>query len=455
MIAAVGIATAIFTSCNNTSTVGSDLVSDEVAIVVDSSFTLSARSVQSDAVLSRTTVQLLGLIDVPEYGAIRSDFVTQFMPSDVMDTTGVTVNEIDSLKLVMLVNQTSFTGDSLALMGLDVYPLTKQLSAPIYSNFDPAGYYDPNGRIGSAVYNLSKASEPDSLKTRTYYSIFVDLPLELGRKFFQEYRTNPATFATPSAFARFFPGLYVANSYGSGRISRIGNTSMRLYYHRNTKTEAGNDTTIHYVGSYFAVTPEIVTNNDISLDVSSNITTAISQGDAIMLAPAGYNVELTFPGREIAAAYRQGIKDGLGVVNKLSFRLPVADIDNKYGIGAPDDVLLVLKKDYEKFFIENNLPDNTTSFQASLTQLDDGTTAYVFPDMRQYIVNLLAKETITDDDVSFMLVPVYISYETNSNYGGVTTMTAISPYVLEPKMGRILVDRAKINFIYSLQTTNF
>lgn len=446
-----------FTACNNASEVGGDLVRDEVSIVVDSSFTISSQSVRNDAVLSRTIVQLLGIIDAPEYGTIRSDFVTQFMPANVLDTAGVTVNDVDSLKLVMLVNPGSFTGDSLALMGVEVYPLTRQLSAPIYSNFDPEGYYDPTAPLGSTVYNLLKSSEPDSLAGLTFHSIIVDLPIELGRRFFTDYINRPAVFGSPTAFAQYFPGLYVRNSYGSGRVTRIGNTTMQMFYHQHTKTAAGNDTIINKVGNYFAVTPEIITNNDISLNVSTQITDRIARGESILLAPAGYNVEIKFPAREIIAAYNNGTRDGLGVVNRLTFRIPVEPIANKYDIGAPDDVLLVLKKDYEKFFINNSLPDGATSFNTSLTQLADESYAYVFSDMRKYIVDLMAKDQITDDDLTFILVPVSVTSETSSDYytGTSTTLTGVNPYVSNPKMAKILTDKAKINFIYSLQTTNF
>lgn len=446
---------AVITGCNDSSEVGSVLVGDEITIVVDSSFTISGHSVESGPVLSRTIVQLMGVVDVPEYGYIHSDVVTQFMPSNSIDTAGITVADIDSLNLIMLVDRSSYVGDTLALMGMEVYPLVKKLTAPIFSDFNPEGYYDASKPMGSLVYNLTKEAEPDSLQDVEHITLSIRLPLELGQRFFNEYVTNPATFASPTAFASFFPGIYIKNTYGSGRITRIGSTSMQMYYHRHYVNSQGNDTTVYYRGNYFAVTPEIVTNNDITLRISDKIYNRIDQGEAILLAPAGLNVEMQFPAAQIIDAYNRGVRGSLGVVNSLSMKLPVETIENNYNIKAPQEVLLLLKKDAETFFIENKLPDNVTSFTAQLVTLADNTNAYVFGDMTQYILDLMKKDTITADDVTFVLVPITINTETsNDYYGGSTTVTSIIPYITEPKMVRIMFEKAKINFVYSKQTAN-
>lgn len=433
---------------------GTILVGDEVTIVVDSSFTLKGHSVATDAVLSRTVMQMLGNINVTDFGYLESDFVTQFMPSNTLDTTNVTAADVDSLKLVMLVSTGSFTGDSLALMGLEVYPLVKQINAPMYSNFDPTGYYDSTP-IGSKVYSLTKSSEPDSLQKNAYYTIGVNLPVEMGRKLFTEYVANPTAFSSPTAFAKIFPGLYIRNSYGSGRLTFIGNTTMQMFYHSNFVNDKGNDTTVYHVGNYFAVTPEIVTNNDISLRLAPSITDRMSQGQSLIVAPAGTEVELTFPAPELINTYKTGTASALGIVNNLALSIPVEEITNNSNIGAPQSVLLVLKKDRDSFFLENKLTDNLTSWTATLTQQADGSLAYTFPDLRQYLVNLIAKGEVTEEDYTFSLVPVTIMVESNNDYYGNTqsTVTSINPYVSAPCMARIMIENAKIYFVYSKQTT--
>ena len=447
----------VLSGCEKSSTIGSEMVSEEVTVVVDSSFTISSQSVEVPAVVSRTVAQLIGIIDAPDFGYISSDVVTQFMPVTALDTAGVTVNDIDSLKLNMLIPFGGYVGDSVAFMGMEVYPLTKQLSAPIYSNFNPEGYYDPSNLLGSTVYNLTKAYEPDSLQKNEYYTVSVDLPLDLGKKFFNEYVESPATYSSPITFSQFFPGIYIKNSYGSGRITRISNSSIEMYYHAHAKNSNGNDTTYLRKGTYLTVTPEIITNNDITLQVASTVKEKIAQGQSVLLAPAGYEVEIRFPAPEIIATFRGGTEYGLGVVNTLSFEIPLELIENKYDIGAPENVLFVLKKERDDFFLQNKLNDNVTSYLATLIKLKDGSYGYTFSDMRQFIVDLIAKEELKEEDYTFMLVPVTVSTETNSDYYGNynSTISALIPYVTEPKMARILSEKVKINFVYTRQTTNF
>ena len=92
------------TSCqDNTSEVGSSLVNDQSEVIIDSLFTITGHAVPNNAILSRTTMQLLGGINAQEYGQFKSGFVTQFMPAQNIDTDGVTVNDIDSVILVLFI----------------------------------------------------------------------------------------------------------------------------------------------------------------------------------------------------------------------------------------------------------------------------------------------------------------------------------------------------------------
>ena len=141
-------------SCDETSsTAGSSLVQDEVEIIVDSAFTVSGRAVDNDFVQSRTVLQLLGKIDADGYGSLSSDIVCQYMPTAYVDTIGVSPETIDSVKLVLTMFKDGFAGDSIVPMGVSVYPLTRQLQSPIYSNFDPKDYYDSSKLLGSTTYS--------------------------------------------------------------------------------------------------------------------------------------------------------------------------------------------------------------------------------------------------------------------------------------------------------------
>lgn len=442
-------------ACNDSSTIGSSIVQDEIEVVVDSSFTVTGSSQYNTAIQSRTLSQLIGEIDASGYGFLKSDVVTQFMPASSMDTTGISVNDIDSLKLIMQVNMGEYVGDSITPMGLNIYRLNRQLPSPIYSDFDPSGYYSKDDLLSSVIYNVSAISETDSVKRLKYRSIYVDMPIELGRQLYSKYRETPELFSSPTAFAEFFPGIYMENSYGSGRVTRVASTTMRLYYHRTWYDETKQkDTTAYKTGNYFAVTPEIVTNNNITLNVSQNIKDMVAQGDNVILAPAGFDLQLTFPARDIISRYN-ATKGDLSVINSLTFSIPAEAIENGYKITVPPYLLLVLSTKKDEFFQNGTLPDGKTSFYAAY---DSTTGAYQFTDMRNYILDLLAKDQITDEDITFTLTPVLAEYETSGSsyyYGSQRVLSGITPYVATPVMAKISLDKAKIKFTYSKQTVIF
>lgn len=441
-------------ACDENSTVGESLVEDKIAVTIDSSFTISARSVADRSVPARTLSQLFGRIDVEGYGHLSSDVVTQFMPASTLDTAGVTVNDIDSLKLILNIAAGDFIGDSIAPMGLEVYRLDKLLPSPIYSDFDPKGYYDASQPIGSTIFNLSTLGMPDSLAAiyKGDKTVAIDLPVSLGKEMFSAYMADQQLFATPTAFTdKVFKGLYIRNSFGSGRLTRVSQTMINMYYHKKTVNDAGRDTVVDMTGYYFAVTPEIITNNIIDYNIAPAISRRIADGEDLVVAPAGYNVEINFPGREIVAAYHAG-KGDLSVINTLSFTLPVEELEGHEGLVPPPYLLMVKTSEKDQFFAQSKLPDNKTSFYATY---DSTGKRYVFSNMRQYILDLVEAKEISDEDTAFTLCAINVTTEqSNSYYNPTPTVTGITPYVAGPVAVKFLTDKAKIYFTYSTQKLN-
>lgn len=439
-------------SCDNDSTIGESIVSDQVKITVDSTFTLTGRSVANTALRSRTITQLIGNIDAPQYGRLSSDVVTQLMPATAIQTNGITRDDIDSLKLQMLYQTDGFTGDSIVPMGIKVYPLTKDLPNPIYSDFDPSGYYNVNDCLGQSVYSASWDNTTKDEAENKAHVIEIKLPVELGRKLFDAFKADSTMFSNPELFAKnVFKGLYINSSFGSGRIVRIEKTLMNMYFHRTSKISGTDrDTTINYVGSYFAVTPEIISNNNIRLDLAPNLRKMVDEGRTVIASPAGMDAEITFPAREIKQSYLSGIGKNLGVINSLSMTLHVDSIDNKYGFTPPPYLLMVLKKDRDKFFADNKINDNKTSFYASY---NSRTRTYTFSGLRDYILDILEKENVTDEDVTFTLTPVNVVIETNSDYwsGSTSIVTSIIPYITRPVMCVLNYKDTDIRLTYSHQ----
>ncbi len=440
--------------CDSSSNVGNVLDNESVVIVVDSAFTVTGTSVANPVVQSRTLSQLLGTVDAPGYGSIYSDFVAQFMPSLTIDTAGYTVADIDSVKLFLQMPSKEFVGDSLVPMGLQVYRLTGDLPYPIYSDFNPEGYYNPEKPLGSTVYTASTLNEPDSVKKRGYKAVVVDMPLSLGRELYEAYMDDPAIFGDLNAFTdRVFKGVYVNSSYGAGRICGFTNSSLRLYYHKTTyNTDSARYETKNYAGDWFAITPEVVINNNIHYAPAPELEQMVADGDHILAAPAGYQVEINFPGRELVQSYRR-YDDRLSVLNTVTFDVPADSIANTYSIAPPPYAMLMLKSKLKDFYEENTIPDNKTGFYAAYNY---ATGSYSFAGMRGYLQYLLDKDEITDDDVTFVLCPVELNTEesANSYYGSASVVvTSVVPYVSKPAMARISLDKAKIKLTFSAQTT--
>lgn len=449
LIPAIGAAmiAGALASCEESSTIGSSIVQDNVEIVIDSTFTVSGRSVTVERVPSRTVTQLIGVIDAKGYGQLESDVVCQFMPAAALVTEGVTADDIDSLKLVLTMSKTGFVGDSLAPMGMEVYRLNRQLPSPIYSDFNPADYYDHNALLGSTIYSTTAIGISDSLAALTYRTVTVKLPKELGRELFNKYKEDPSVYSGPTQFANFFPGIYIKNNYGSGRVLQVVVSAMEMYYRQTLPIEGTDrDSTYNRIGTYFAVTPEVISNNNIHLSLAPELNARAEAGEAIVAAPAGRDVEIEFPTRSIVDSYK-AYAGNMAVINALSLSIPAEVITNDCSITPPPYLLLVKSSEKETFFNDGKITDGVTSFYATY---DESTRSYAFNDMRQYILDMVAKESIDPKDYTFTITPISVATETTSS--GTAYISEITPYVATPAMVDLNIEKAKIKFVYSKQT---
>lgn len=436
-------------SCDNVSQIGSSIVEDQIAVTIDSSFQVSGHSVPIEKVQSRTISQLFGRIDASGYGRLSSDVVTQFMPATPLDTNTIKVENIDSMLLVMSVTKGEYMGDSIVPLGLDIYRLDRQLPSPIYSNFDPEDYYSKDNLMASVMYNISNNSI-GKVNSDGHTEITVKLPLDFAKSLYLQYLANPSSFSSPTAFAQVFPGLYIKNSFGSGRLTRVTNTQMKLHYHYDTKNETtGKDTVVTSVGSYFAVTPEIICNNNVSYRISPEIQARVDNGENIIVGPAGMEVNMRFPAPEIISKYNSD-NNPVKVFNTLTFSVPAEAIENEFGIAEPTYLLMILTKDKDAFFAENKLPDNVTSFYA---EYNSTSKRYYFGEMREFILDLMKKDNISEEDYTFSILPVSAIFEELQS--GTSVLTLMMPYMSAPVMCKLNLDEAFIRLAFSTQSVNY
>lgn len=449
---ASALASIAIPACGDTDSIGSSLIQSDNEIIIEDNFTLTGHSVENSKVQSRTAMLLIGSIDTDQYGKFDSDFVTQFMPVAQLDSTLTSEKDIDAVKLKLMFAPGNFVGDSVVPMGLEVFRLNKGLKAPIFSDFDPSDYYDHSKPIGSTIYATSNLELSDSLRELNHRDIYVDLPRDLGVELFNLYKSNPQIYNDPQAFSQHFRGIYVRNNYGSGRVTQIGATILQLYYHHDTVNDAGRDTTYNYIGNFYSATPEMLSNNNIAFDMAQPLRDKADAGHPIIVAPAGLDVEMSFPLIDIINFYRQH-SGKLAVINNLTLSIPTAAISNSYGIRPPAQLLMVLKKDKDEFFNKCKVTDGVTSFYANYS---DETHSYDFSSLRSYLLDALQREDeLTADDFTFILTPVTVGDETvyDSYTGGYTTYVKdIVPYVQQPAMVELLLSDAKIEFTFTNQT---
>lgn len=450
VLAAAGAACASLSGCGEDGSIGSSLLEDQVQIVVDSSFTISGSSEQVRSIRPRTLTELLGNVTIPGYGTISSSVVAQFLPAVALDTATFTADNVDSIFMNFRYVPGSFIGDSIVPMGVTVYPLTRQLPSDIDSDFSPEGYFSSSDVLGSTVYTASTLDN-DSLAKLTTRTVAVKLPVEFGRKLYKAFEDNPDDYAGGAIFtSKVFPGFYARSTFGSGRLLRATRTSMTMHL-RAIKENAstGKKDTVNSVQEYYAVAPEVINNNNLSVTLDPALTDRINTGSALLVAPLGYESRLRFPAPEIMAAYRNH-GSSLAVLNSVTMSIPVDSVVESKMVGIPPYVLLVLSKDRDDFFSGNKLPDNKTSFYASY---DQSSGSYSFTALGTYINELLEREEeIKEEDYTFSLVPVMVNFELDmTSYSQRYIVSEVIPYIEGPVAAELDLENAKIKLTYSKQ----
>lgn len=450
-------------------TIGVSITDSVSSIIEDSSFVITGHSVRNDRVQMRTSTKMLGVIHADGFGDLAAEAVTSWMPAISIDTAGTSAEWIDSCRLKLrLPYRNGFTGDSLAPMRLEVYRLNKPLPSPIYSDFDPTGYYDSSDLLASESYSPSSgwmevatSYESGTAAYDTVRVISVPMPTQLGRELFNTYRNNPETFASPRAFADVFPGIYITNSYGSGHVVNIKGTELDVYYRKYSQLTDTTDTIYPaQCQSYLASTPEVVSDNIIRFNIDDAITSMVNSGEPLIVAPAGYEVEVRFPIQDIIDNYQSNVGKNQAIINSLSLELPVSIPLTQYDIQPPTYLLMVKTSKKETFINGDSLTNNKDSFYAIY---DIANKRYVFSGLRDYVINIITNQggIATEDDINFTITPVDVTTYTYSSsysyyYGSTSTstVTKISPMVSRPAIARLLLDQAKIKITYSKQIVN-
>ncbi len=395
---------------------------DRMPVYVDT-FQMQATTLLMDSVYARTTNGLLGEFYDPLYGDVKSDYICQFYcPEDFQFRRTPIDGQIDSVEFKIMYQSGAWVGDSLAPMRVEVYEINKEPERIFYTNFDPLDYCDMTQSLGVQTYTAHDNSVSDSVRSESSYlpTITVRLPKEFGQRFYDESVNNPETFSSQDNFNKFFQGLYVTNTYGSGNILKISYSSISFYYKYMAVGSQGQDTTVH-VSETFYVTKEVLQLNRFK---NMDLSPLLEPSDSItyLKTPAGVYTQLTIPAKSIVE------KIGDRVINNVPLTIKALPQENwQWALSAPDNLMLMPKDSLATFFVNNKMEDSETAYRASYTS---DTRSYSFGNISNLVQKHISNNP--DEDLVLLLVPVERITSSSYNYWGTsqTYTSAINNYLL-------------------------
>jgi hypothetical protein len=427
-------AVVILNSCDDTwSPVGVSVQedNDKITVFLDT-FQLEASTVPMEAIYARTDTGLLGEIYDPAYGTLKSDYICQFYCPEEFTFNHTPIDgKIDSVDFRIF--YISWTGDSLAPMRAQIFPVNKPLEKNFYTNIHPEDYCDMQNPLGAKVYTPHDLTVPDSLwyaiGSDGYRSfdprITIPLPKELGQKFYDETIQNPGSFSDQESFNRFFPGFYITTTFGSGNIIGARMSYLTIYYKYIAQGSEGQDTIVNG-GESFSTTREVIQlhrfkNTDIDYLLQPN------EEFTYLKTPAGVCTRVVIPVPEIAPAVEGHILNNLA----LNFTAMPQEEYN-FALGIPPNLLVLPEDSVQSFFEQGKVEDNITSFvykynPSTLTYSSYDVSGGTYSSMN--ISNLLKYqlENHPDENLVLSVIPVIHQTETNSYYQ-VSYTTSISNY---------------------------
>jgi hypothetical protein len=374
LLGAIAAILLVCASCDdNTSNIGIIDNGDNLS-VSQASYSVLTRSLKVDSVSAQTSTCYLGRVTDPETNSsISSDFMAQFhvfegyefpsYSSIIKDQSGRV--KVDSVEVRLYFDK--FFGDSINAMKISVFELDTanvlQENKKYYSNIDPMKYINPHrtAPLARKVFAVADHTVRDSLRaTSTYYrNVRVMLPNDYGRFIMEKYYENPTYFKNSYNLIRHvLPGFYVRTDQGNGTMLYVDVSSMNIYFrYKDSKDSV-------YTGiSRFAATGEVLQNTTISNGNIDGLLPPATTSCTYLKTPAAIFTEVTLPVDDI---YKNHETDSVNTA-KIVFTRYNSTVNEKYGLGVPQTLLMLPKTKLYSFFENSDVPDGTTSYVASFS----------------------------------------------------------------------------------------
>lgn len=438
-LVALGIAATLYSCDDETTGIGQFVADADMIPAKADSYTIETESYLLDSVYSRSSTAYLGKFTDKDYGTFSSDFLVQInCPENFILPDRI--EEIKTAKLGLY--YTSYFGDSLASIRVQIDPLTKAIKddgtnkALYYSNLDPTEYYDKNATpLAIKDYSAYDRTIPDSVRNEDGYypNVAIDLGDGFCKNFLEKYNytetvngktIHPYFKDSESFINNVLKGFYVHTISGEGSILYISDIYLHLTIAYWTKTSEDKDTLVHTVVP-MSSTKEVFMSTRFT---NSGMKELVSDPKCTYLkTPAGLCTEVTLPIEEMYQAHKNDTLNSISV----SFQKLKDQSNNPFKMGTPSNLLMVRKGEMKDFFENNKVYDNKTTFIATYSSTTNSydfsklnrLISYIFSEIRPEIEKGEAEwnkwKSEHQDYNKLLLVPVTTESDSQGNIIGV------------------------------------
>lgn len=313
----------------------------------------------------------------------------------IRDKANKVIGNIHTVELYLWYD--NYFGDSLTACRLSVYELHKALEDAekkdyYYTDINPNEFYNEDGLLGTKAYTAVDLSVKDSIRNLSTYVPSVHLAFEktisekIGGKILRAFNERSGMFDNED-FIKAFSGIYVKSDYGDGTVLYVDQVQMNVVY-KNYAVDSisgkplpahdGSDST-YYAYRIFNSTREVIQANRLDNDSKVDDLIENDKSCTYLKTPAGIFTQATLPIKDIETKLSE---DTLNAVKLTFSNYNQTSNNSNFGMSAPSNVMLIRKKDKDRFFAKNLLNDGVSSF---LTSHTTSTNQYTFSNITRLI----------------------------------------------------------------------
>ncbi|NDV94463.1 DUF4270 domain-containing protein [Dysgonomonas sp. 521] len=430
----IAILMVVFISCDDDLTeVGNSIQpgGDDISIYIDT-VQITARTVSlEDSVYARTQWGLLGNYTDSYFGSVKSDYLAELYCPENTKFPDKTFS-IDSTFIEIL--SESFLGDTISPFGIAAYRVTTPLTANFFTNANPKKYCDMTEPLGQGIFSIADAPNDSGLR-----SYFLRLKNSVGQEFYDEWENSKgATFKNSETLKKFFKGMYVTNSFGTGSLLSINATQLKIYF-KYTGRNVADTADSTRVGLFrLTFTPEVIQLNHVQNKNPEYLFTN-SDTRTYLKSPAGVCTEITIPlGEIMKKASETGKKNNK--LNAANFKIKgYSEVEEESSLGRSSTLLFINKDSLNNFFLKKKMADAKTSFimeRSAATNTYNFVYANVSGSTSNNIANLVNyymdyykdEDKANIPDLKYMVIPISASTQSSTSTYGSSYNTYVNVY---------------------------